>query len=142
MLLNVGPRPDGTITEGQKEVLLEIGEWLKVNGEAIYGSRPWIIAVEGNEEGTSGAFSDNKETEYSVQDIRFTKKDGVVYAICLEWSEEGVLIKSIGEEYSVSGVSMLGSKQKINWKQEAEGLRVDFPGEKPTEYAHILKIEF
>lgn len=142
MLLNIGPRPDGTITEGQQEVLRDIGGWLKVNGEAIYGTRPWIKAVEGEEEGTSGAFSDNEETEYTVQDIRFTKKDDAVYAICLEWADEGVLIKSIGEEFSVSGVSMLGSMEELKWEQTPEGLEVDFPDEKPSEFAHALKMEF
>lgn len=140
MLLNIGPRPDGTITEGQQEVLLAIGQWLKVNGEAIYGTRPWILAVEGDKAGTSGAFSDNEETEYTVQDIRFTKTDDAVYAICLDWSDEGVLIKSIGEEYPVSGVSMLGSAEELKWKQSAEGLSVAFPAEKPSEFAHALKI--
>lgn len=141
MLLNIGPRPDGSITEGQQEVLRAIGRWLKVNGEAIYGTRPWDIAVEGNKEGTSGAFSDNEETEYTVQDIRFTKKADAVYAICLEWSDEGVLIKSLGEDYSVSGVSMIGSAEVLKWEQTAEGLSVNFPEEKPSEFAHALKIE-
>ena len=140
MLLNIGPRPDGTITEGQQEVLRAIGAWLKVNGEAIYGTRPWLIAVEGNKEGTSGAFSDNEETAYTVQDIRFTKKDDAVYAICLEWSDESVLIKSLGEEFAVSGVSMLGSDEALKWEQTAAGLSVDFPEEKPSAFAHALKI--
>jgi len=141
MLLNIGPRPDGTITEGQQEVLREIGGWLKVNGEAIYGTRPWIIAVEGTKEGTSGAFSDNEETEYTVQDIRFTKKGDAVYAICLEWDDEGVIIQSIGEDFSVRAVSMLGSAEELKWNHGEEGLKVDFPDEKPSEFAHALKIE-
>ena len=74
LLLNIGPRPDGRITEEQQDVLRKIGGWLKVNGEAIYGTRPWIVATEGTQVGTSGAFTDNEESAYTAQDIRFTKK--------------------------------------------------------------------
>ena len=81
LLLNIGPKPDGTITPEQQEVLREIGAWLKINGEAIYGTRPWIKAAEGDITGTAGAFTDNEESEYTAQDIRFTTKGDVLYAI-------------------------------------------------------------
>lgn len=142
LLLNIGPKSDGTITEGQQAVLLEIGKWLKVNGEAIYGTRPWLVAGEGAEQGTSGAFSDNTETQYTAQDIRFTKNGEVLYAVLLEWPEKEVLVHSIGNDLKVESVSLLGSEEKLNWEQTSEGLKVAFPAEKPTEYAHALKITF
>lgn len=142
LLLNIGPKSDGTITEGQQVVLLEIGKWLKVNGEAIYGTRPWSVAGEGAEQGTSGAFSDNTETQYTAQDIRFTKNGEVLYAVLLEWPEKEVLVHSIGNDLKVESVSLLGSEEKLNWEQTSEGLKVAFPAEKPTEYAHALKITF
>ena len=80
MLLNVGPKADGTITEEQKNVLMEIGKWLDVNGEAIYSSRPWVVASEGENEGTAGYMTDNTKTEYTAQDIRFT--NGII--ICMQ----------------------------------------------------------
>lgn len=138
MLLNVGPKPDGTITEGQQKVLLEIGDWLKVNGEAIYDTHPWIKAVEGNVEGTSGAFLDNKESVYTAQDIRFTKKENVVYAVSLEWDVQGVIIKSIDNSFKVVNVTMLGASEKLEWNQTKEGLKVAFPKDKPCEYAYAL----
>jgi alpha-L-fucosidase len=142
LLLNIGPRPDGTITEEQQDVLRKIGTWLNVNGAAIYGTRPWIKAMEGHEVGTSGAFTDNEESQYTVQDIRFTTKGDDLYAISLDWSDEGVTIHSIDEGAKVAGVSMLGSTEELTWSQSADGLIVEFPKEKPSEYAHALKISF
>lgn len=142
LLLNIGPKPDGTIVKEQQDVLLEIGSWLNVNGEAIYGTRPWIKATEGTEMGTAGAFTDNTETQYTAQDIRFTTKEDVLYAISLDWSDEAIIIHSIGENIKVSDVSMLGSDEALSWSQTAEGLKVNFPKEKPSEHAHAFKISF
>jgi len=142
LLLNIGPKPDGTITQEQQDVLLKIGDWLKINGEAIYGTRPWNKATEGSEIGTSGAFTDNVESQYTAQDIRFTKKDEALYAISLDWSNEGITVHSIDESLKVTNVSMLGSDEKLSWAQTEEGLNVVFPKEKPSEYAHALKITF
>ena len=142
LLLNIGPRPDGTITEGQQEVLLQIGSWLKVNGEAIYGTRPWTIASEGSQQGTAGAFTDNVETAYTAQDIRFTTKGDLLYAISLEWPETDITIQSIGTEVKVASVELVGCTEKPQWKQTAAGLQVKYPTEKPGDYAHALRITF
>jgi len=142
LLLNVGPRPDGKITASQRDVLLRIGKWLEVNGEAIYGTRPWIKSSEGLEAGTSGYYTDNTESKYSSQDIRFTTKGDVLYPIFLDWSDGDVLIKSIDNNFSIAQVSMLGSTEHLKWTQTQEGLRVTFPKEKPSDYAHALKILF
>ena len=142
LLLNIGPKPDGTITQEQQDVLLKIGDWLKINGEGIYGTRPWTKAAEGSEIGTSGAFTDNVESQYTAQDIRFTKKHEALYAISLDWSNEGITVRSIDEGLKVTNVSMLGSDEKLSWAQTEEGLNVVFPKEKPSEYAHALKITF
>jgi len=142
LLLNIGPKSDGTITDEQKQVLLDIGGWLRVNGEAIYGTRPWVKSGEGAEKGTSGAFTDNEETGYTAQDIRFTTKGDVLYAISLAWPEKEVVIHSIGEDMKVNSLSMLGSDEKLEWAQTADGLKVVFPGRQPSDYAHVLKITF
>jgi alpha-L-fucosidase len=142
LLLNIGPKPDGTITEGQQDVLRKIGSWLQINGEAIYGTRPWTLASEGEAKGTAGAFTDNEETAYTAQDIRFTTKEDVLYAISLAWSNDEVIIHSIGEDLKVVQVQMLGSDEQLSWEQTADGVEVKFPSTQPSDYAHALKITF
>ena len=77
LLLNVGPKSDGTIPEQAKNVLLAMGRWLSVNGEAIYGTRPWKISGEGPTKVVGGTFHDTATKPYTSQDIRFTTRDGV-----------------------------------------------------------------
>lgn len=145
LLLNIGPREDGTITEEQQFVLKEIGGWLKVNGEAIFKSRPWVRASEGPTKGTSGYMTDGTATVYTANDIRFTVRDNKLYAFSLAWSDGEILIHSLAKEnggnINIKSVSMLGSKEKLIWKQTNKGLVVKFPKKKPTDYAHVLKIE-
>ena len=83
LLLNIGPRPDGTIPEPEQEILRGIGRWLKTNGEAIYGTRPWAVYGEGPTEVVGGSFNDTKRQAFTGQDIRFTTKPGALYAIAL-----------------------------------------------------------
>jgi alpha-L-fucosidase len=146
LLLNIGPKADGTITDGQKSILLSIGEWLKINGEAIYETRCWKKSGEGATESTKGSFSDNVATNYTPQDMRFTIKDNDFYAIVLNWSDSDIIVKSLNKEIvddaEILNVNMLGSDEKINWELTDEGLRVSFPKEKPCNYAYTFKISF
>ncbi|KAA6339881.1 hypothetical protein EZS27_012215 [termite gut metagenome] len=145
LLLNIGPRADGTITEEQKAVLLGIGEWLKINGDAIYDTRCWAKFGEGSMKGTSGSFSDNAATAYTTADIRFTTKGNDFYAIVLSWGNE-VLIKSLNKDAvadaKILDVKLLGSDEKISWTQTDNGLKLTFPKEQPCDYAYSFKISF
>lgn len=145
LLLNVGPRADGTIPESQQNVLREIGHWLQINGEAIYETRPWIKSGEGPNKGTAGYMTDSQQSVYTSQDIRFTTCKDTLYAIVLSWSSDTVVIKSLAKGKSdfrpVSSVSMLGCTEQLEWKQTGEGLVVRFPKKQPTNYAHVLKIQ-
>ncbi|MDR1332533.1 MAG: alpha-L-fucosidase [Tannerella sp.] len=146
LLLNIGPKADGTITDEQQSILLSIGKWLKVNGEAIYGTRCWKKFGEGETESTKGSFTDNTATAYTSQDIRFTTKGNDFYAIVLNWGEQDVLVKSLNREAVADSrilkVQMLGSDEEIAWTQTDEGLKLSFPGNKPCEYAYAFKISF
>lgn len=83
LLLNVGPRADGSIAEKDAQILHEIGQWLGANGEGIYDSLPWKISGEGPTKVAAGSFSDGSEQVWTAQDWRFTSKDGTIYAFCL-----------------------------------------------------------
>jgi alpha-L-fucosidase len=146
LLLNIGPRADGTITDEQKSVLLSIGEWLKINGDAIYGTRCWAKSGEGHIAGTKGAFTDNQATQYTAADIRFTTKGNDFYATILNWSPNGVLIKSVNKkavaDATLLSVEMLGSNEKIEWKMTDKGLKLSAPKNKPGQYAYVYKLHF
>src|SRR5690606_17294404 len=95
LLLNIGPRPDGTIPEGDSAILLEIGKWLEVNGEAIYGTRPWQIYGEGPTEVIEGSFKDTARQPFSGRDIRYTTKGDTLYAILLDWPGSETILPAL-----------------------------------------------
>lgn len=89
LLLNVGPKKDGTIPQEDEKILLGIGKWLQTNGEAIYGSSVWRKSEEGSAKITEGQFSDGIRKEFTSQDIRYTVNGGRLYGIVLKCSDEG-----------------------------------------------------
>jgi alpha-L-fucosidase len=145
LLLNVGPRPDGTIPEQAQDVLRRIGKWLEVNGEAIYGTRPWKIYGEGPTKIEGGAFHDNASQAFTAQDIRFTTKGKTLYAIVMAWPTDGHLtIHSLASgKATVRGVALLGSDNatgKLKWAQGDDGLKVDLPAQAPGAFAYSFRI--
>jgi len=146
LLLNVGPRSDGTIPEEVQQVLLEVGAWLKINGEAIYGTRPWKVYGEGPTRVTAGAFHDTDMQPYTAQDFRFTRKGNVIYAMELGWPSSPTSIihsfataPAAGAE-KVEAVSLLGSGASISFEQQVDGLHLQLPERPQEKYAYGFRI--
>lgn len=145
LLLNVGPRPDGTIPEPVQQVLRDVGGWLKANGEAIYGTRPWTRYGEGPTVVTGGAFHDTDTKPYTADDFRFTTTGGILYAIELGWPADGkVAIHSLGsdalKDQKVQSVDLVGSHAKIEWHQDPGGLHIEGPTQAPARFAVAWRI--
>ncbi|EWH08274.1 alpha-L-fucosidase [Catenovulum agarivorans DS-2] len=141
VLLNVTPTAQGKIPQAVRQRLVEMGAWLKQNGEAIYGTRPWHVYGEGPAQVVEGHLSEYKNKDMGERDIRFTQKDGFLYATVMAWPTETVLINALAaNEYPVKQVSLLGSSEKINWQQSASGLAIEPPKQKVGEHAFVFKL--
>jgi alpha-L-fucosidase len=147
LLLNITPKSNGEIPEPVKERLLQIGDWLRVNGEAIYNTRPWKIFGEGPAKVVEGHLSEQKNPDNTAADIRFTAKKDVLYAIILDWPKDGqVIIKSLGSEnqyakdLNIKSIRLLGSNAKLSFDHSRDGLLVTDLGEKSGDFAHVLEI--
>jgi alpha-L-fucosidase len=147
LLLNIGPRSDGTIPDEVQQVLHEVGAWLKVNGEAIYGTRPWKMYGEGPTKVAAGSFHDTDTGKYTADDFRFTSKGDVLYAIELGWPSSGhAIIQSLGTvalpNQTVASVALLGSDSTLQFQQESDGLHIQLPAQAPSKYAFAFRIIF
>jgi len=152
VLLNISPLANGLIPQDQQQVLLEIGRWIGIHGEAIYKTRPWLTYGEGPTKEPKGGFREHAKflkLKYNAQDIRYTRsKDGkTVYAMLLGRPGVGktVTLQSfasgeIGANTKVAAVKMLGSSERISWRQDDKGLQVVMPSKVPEEMAVALKI--
>ena len=151
LLLNVVQTPEGDLEPDVLHILDGIGTWTKTNGEAIYGSRPWKIYGEGpattgnQEKGTFGGVKDVRP--YVANDIRFTTKNGALYAFCMNTPTANIEIKSLAEGASytskkITKITMLGSKEKIKWEQNGTALSINKPVKLPEYKVVVFKIEF
>lgn len=145
LLLNIGPRADGIIPDGQADILRGLGQWLQVNGEAIYGTRPWETFGTGNAKIADGWHTERENDPLGVDDLRFTSKGSDLYVIMPEWPGKKVTIAPMGSASSVlpqsiKNISLLGGADKLDWMQTPAGLTISLTGDAPNEHAAILKI--
>ena len=147
LLLNVPPKPDGSFADYIKEELYEIGNWLDLNGEAIYGTIPWVTYGEGPSVlKKTGHYSERYPNAiYNERDIRFTQKDNILYAICLGWPGNGITIKSLGTrgklyEGDIKSIELLGSDQDLEYSHNPYGLSLNLPMQPVNQHAIVFKI--
>jgi alpha-L-fucosidase len=145
MMLNVGLRADGSLPETFRRELTEIGEWLRSNGEAVYGTRPFQVFGEGPfQKPKEHAYDDNLFV-FTAKDIRFTTKEANIYAIFLDWPGDGAKAKitSIkrGMLPAIQSVQMLTTGERLEWTLGAEGLEIALPEKAPGKFAFVVKIE-
>jgi alpha-L-fucosidase len=125
-------------------MLEQLATWNAIHGEAIFGTRPWLVYGESSVKVKGGAFKE--DFKYNSKEIRFTTKGATLYATALGWPEDGQLVvrslaKPAGENINnITGVSLLGYSGKLEWKQTPEGLIVKLPAQKVSEFTAGLKI--
>ena len=134
LLLNVGPRADGTIGDEDRQILTEIGDWMQANGEAIYGTKVWRKSAEGPTEIKEGHFTDAVDKAFTPEDIRFTVKGSVLYAAVLRYPEDGVVrIRSLAKPLDTTNthfngfvrkVEVLGFDEEPVWERSEEALTI------------------
>jgi alpha-L-fucosidase len=147
LLLNIPLRGDGSIDEDEHKVLDDLASWIPHNGEAIFGTRPFTVFGEGPPDVAGSAnFNERTTRPYTAEDIRFTTKGDVLYAIVLAWPSNGkVTIKTLASGSShyprePRRVELLGSSGPLQFARTAEGLAVTVPDRRPGDFAYVLKI--
>jgi alpha-L-fucosidase len=144
LLINVVQRPDGSLDPEAEQILAQMADWIAINGEGIYGTRPWLTHGEGPVRAKGGNFKE--DFAYTAKDVRFTTKgDNTLYAFVMGWpTEKQITIRSLAKLPGVTGkisdVTLLGYSGRLKWTHDAEGLTIQVPDMKPCDYAVAFKI--
>jgi alpha-L-fucosidase len=145
LLLSVPMRGDGTIDEDERKVLGDLAAWMQVNGEALFGTRPWKVFGEGPARVTGGMFSEGKAAPYSADDLRFTTRGATLYALALDAPRAEVLtIKSLATGTvpgSIERVELLGIDQPLRYRHAADGLTITLPSQRAAQGVCAFRIQ-
>ncbi|HEY1629129.1 MAG TPA: alpha-L-fucosidase, partial [Tepidisphaeraceae bacterium] len=152
LLLSIPVRGDGSIDSDEVDFLHNMSQWMDINGQAIFATRPFSVFGEGPPEAANdakhaaGNFNEGKRRQLGARDIRFTTKGNILYAIVLGWPDDGkVAIRSLASDSphyksAIGNIELLGSNAKLKWTRDANALVVNLPKEKPCDYAIALRI--
>ncbi len=144
LLLNVGPKSDGTFTDEETKVLEDLGNWLSTNGEGIYDTIPWKQFGEGSVNAEAGFFKDGDEKAYTQKDFRFTYRTGYLYAFQMRPDGNEVEIFSLAEkglhDFGIADVELLGHCTKQEFKRYSNSLRIKLGSEISTDLPLCFKI--
>jgi alpha-L-fucosidase len=147
LLLNFPLPGSGELDDRELAILSEIATWMAVNSEGIYGTRPWKIFGDGpaTEQKGTGRFNENGRKDLSAQDVRYTARGKTLYAFLMGWPGKEAVVSGLGaggkvDAGQIRNVELLGHKGKLKWAHDGSGLKVEMPGEKPSNHAVALKI--
>jgi alpha-L-fucosidase len=144
LLLNIPQRPDGTLDEECVYILESLASWMGVNGEGIYGTRPWTAAGEGPSQVVIQGFKEDA-IPWTVEDFRFTAKGNQMYVFQMKWPEGGkAVVRSLakGKVPNVGGVKVLGFEGEVKFEQTSRGLALDLPELKPVDFVQCYQVAF
>ncbi len=150
LLLSIPVRGDGTIDSDELAVVEGIAAWMDVNREAIFGTRPWKVYGEGPASEHAAAiraqgFNEGRGKPLTADDVRFTTKGDVLYAITMGWPSKTLHVKSLGKDsklldQAIANIQLLGSPEKVRWSQGADALAIEPMQNKPCDDAYVFKI--
>jgi alpha-L-fucosidase len=144
LLLNVVLYPDGSLPPEMETFLTDMAAWMKVNGEAIFGTRPWTIYGEGSTKVKGGAFKEG--THFSAADVRYTRKGDDIYITTLGLPADGkIFVRALASGSPLvtgepTGVTLLGSSNDVKWSRTPDGLSIELPGTLPCKSALCVRI--
>ena len=150
LLLNFPLNTQGALDAEEQKILAAITRWMGVNGEAIHGTRPWKIFGEGPnivKPAPGQKYNESNRKDFTFEDVRFTTKGKTLYAFLMGWPDQGRLeIPALASNRSyvagkIQRMTLLGSRGKLTWKHDADGLTVQLPAEKPCDFSCVLKID-
>jgi alpha-L-fucosidase len=147
LLLNFPLPNSGALDLEEMNTLNGITEWMAINSDGIYSTRPWKIYGEGPSTEVkieTGNFNEDKKKDMTAADVRFTAKNGAVYAFVMGWPEKRAVVNALGLESNqqpgkIANVELLGYGGKVNWKQDETALRVEMPAQKISDIGITLK---
>ncbi|MFB9377302.1 alpha-L-fucosidase [Kineococcus gynurae] len=151
LLLNIGPRADGSVDPRERALLEGLGDWLAVNGEAVYGTRPWTVATEGPNPFTAGSFTDGTPVEPGPEDLFFTTRTDegadLLYVSGVRRADDGIVrVRALGSATAPgeppATVELLGRPGTLEVERTDEALEVRLPEADPDALGFALRMTF